>query len=175
MHYRGQKVRETDTIVEIYRIFVAQEVTRLMKQVIFTIFMTITAIVLLLSSVLPHHHHGDRVCYALESCELDHSFNDGHTHHHDNNDEHHEGSCIADFKYIVGESHNDTKCGISDFSDFNPDQTFYLPLLYLVAEINNLTSSDTISGGFFRRHLLEYKSPDYSQFHGLRAPPSFFS
>ncbi len=38
----------------------------------------------LLSTVMAHHHHMDRICMVVEQCQEDGNYNDEHTHHHEN-------------------------------------------------------------------------------------------
>lgn len=43
--------------------------------------MIIAVFMLLLSGVMPHHHHGHTLCMAMEECMADHQCNDLHTSH----------------------------------------------------------------------------------------------
>lgn len=42
---------------------------------------------MLLSTVVLHHHHFDRICFVEERCEMDGNVNDEHTEHHENEQE----------------------------------------------------------------------------------------
>lgn len=43
---------------------------------------SLLALLLWVMPVLPHHHHGDRACVAVERCADDGQYNDQHTSHH---------------------------------------------------------------------------------------------
>lgn len=44
--------------------------------------MCVAILMVLLSTVFPHHHHLGEVCTAIERCAIDGNDNDEHTHHH---------------------------------------------------------------------------------------------
>ncbi|MDO4930555.1 MAG: hypothetical protein Q4E59_05420 [Bacteroidales bacterium] len=46
----------------------------------FAVLLTLTV------ALLPHHHHGEEVCTALEACDIDGQMNDRHTGHSTDND-----------------------------------------------------------------------------------------
>lgn len=48
---------------------------------------------ILLSTVVPHHHHMNRVCMVQEQCGQDGNINDEHTEHHDEESRAEGGNC----------------------------------------------------------------------------------
>ena len=47
----------------------------------------------LLSTVVSHHHHMDRICMVQEQCQEDGNINDEHTEHHDQESNTDRGNC----------------------------------------------------------------------------------
>lgn len=53
---------------------------------------------MLLSTVMLHHHHYERICMVVEVCSQDGSLNDEHTEHHDTE---HEGCQVKQMHHFL--------------------------------------------------------------------------
>ena len=54
-----------------------------MKRRLYIFSIWIATMGMLLSTVMLHHHHYERICMVVEVCSQDGSLNDEHTEHHD--------------------------------------------------------------------------------------------
>ena len=48
------------------------------------VMVALAALMIMILPFMAHHHHGSVICSTQERCNLDHSINDKHTHHHKN-------------------------------------------------------------------------------------------
>lgn len=55
-----------------------------MKRRLYTYQLMIATLMVVLSTMVFHHHHAEVVCTAVEICQLDGNANDSHTEHHEN-------------------------------------------------------------------------------------------
>ena len=58
-----------------------------MRRRIYILSLWVATLGMLLSTVVMHHHHFERICMVMEECEQDGCLNDEHTEHHDNEQE----------------------------------------------------------------------------------------
>ncbi|MEG1585860.1 MAG: DUF6769 family protein [Bacteroidales bacterium] len=143
----------------------------MLKQITTHILLIITMILIVVMSVVPHHSHKDAVCFVMEYCEADKTFNDEHTSH--NAAEHIESdgcTLLSDYLPDTVKVRKDSRCDAS-CQDDHLNHTFYT-ILFICADI-------------LFRHQKEFQTlrPEYtaysdfytsrcvSQLHGLRAPP----
>jgi hypothetical protein len=127
---------------------------------------------MLVMSVVPHHHHNGAVCTIVEFCEDDNSVNDEHTGH-SGNDMDHGKSCVIESDFVITQTDNREKCEGS-YCD-NPDHVHFLHILYLVSGILPNPVETTSLQPEYGEYVLFYTSAQASQFHGLRAPPFMLS
>lgn len=140
-----------------------------MKKLISIIVLTLTAILVVVLNVLPHHHHGGTDCLVMEICEQDGHINDEHTTHHFAND------CTS------SEDADESDCTLQTLRNYvvnpvaNPlaaDELLlhFIPLLaILVGELPQQESLTTTYGHSDLNNY--YQSALVCRFHGLRAPP----
>ena len=57
---------------------------KIMKRRLYIFSIWIATMGMLLSTVMLHHHHYERICMVVEVCSQDGSLNDEHTEHHEN-------------------------------------------------------------------------------------------
>ena len=127
-------------------------------------FVAWTVAVLLLFSVLPHHHHSDRACVLMERCELDGAVNDCHTHHHDNEHGRHadERYCVFSSVYVVGSQSFSVQKWLA-VSSLSGTLCFALRHVPAVVECGKCS--------FFADYHLYYKSALLTASSAFRAPP----
>lgn len=66
---------------------------RMNKRTLYIFSLWIATITVLLSTVVSHHHHMDRICMVQEQCQEDGNINDEHTDHHDQESNTDRGNC----------------------------------------------------------------------------------
>lgn len=124
----------------------------------------------LILAVVPHHHRGI-ACIVIELCEQDYAVNDEHTQHSDTDgEEAHDENCIAESKFTIPSSVDETKYKPS--TDHNSTSLF--PLFLAVDLFNYRLESSFIESGY-GKYILNCISAETSQSYGLRAPPSIHS
>ncbi len=127
---------------------------------------------MLVLTIVPHHHHKGATCMIVERCEKDNAVNDEHTGHAEN-DMNHDKSCVIESDFVIPQADNGMKCKVSSCD--NPDHIHFFPILYLVADFL-LYPAETISPQpEYGEYVSFYTSAEASQFHGLRAPPYMLS
>ena len=78
---------------------------------------------MLLSTVMLHHHHYERICMVVEVCSQDGSLNDGHTEHHDTE---HEGCQVKQMHHFIVKNRV-VKSAVKKLLDAHHLQVFVLP------------------------------------------------
>jgi len=132
----------------------------------------LSTILFLVFASIPHHHHGGTACIIIELCEQDNAINDEHAHHSDtDNGTNHNETCIAESKFIISTSIDETKYKVSD----NHNDTISFPVFFFAGNLFDYSLENSLIGFDYGEHILNYKSTEASQSHGLRAPPSIFS
>ena len=66
---------------------------RMSKRTLYIFSLWIATITVLLSTVVSHHHHMDRICMVQEQYQEDGNINDEHTDHHDQDSNTDRGNC----------------------------------------------------------------------------------
>ena len=98
---------------------------------------------------------------VMELCEQDNTYNDDHTEHGTDRDEHHQTACVSSVDYIssssITKSSLDSENGIS----------LHLPVIFLLADILALD--------FSASEPVSYTSVVLGESCGLRAPPFYLS
>lgn len=69
-----------------------------MKRRLYIFSVWIATMGMLLSTVMLHHHHYERICMVVEVCSQDGSLNDEHTEHHDTE---HEGCQVKQMHHFL--------------------------------------------------------------------------
>lgn len=69
-----------------------------MKRRLYIFSIWIATMGMLLSTVMLHHHHYERICMVVEVCSQDGSLNDEHTEHHDTE---HEGCQMKQMHHFI--------------------------------------------------------------------------
>ena len=69
-----------------------------MKRRLYIFSIWIATMGMLLSTVILHHHHYERICMVVEVCSQDGSLNDEHTEHHDTE---HEGCQVKQMRHFI--------------------------------------------------------------------------
>lgn len=131
----------------------------------------VSIILFLILAVVPHHHHRGIACIVIELCEQDNAVNDEHTHHSDTDgEEAHDENCIAESKFTIPSSVDETKYKHS--TDHNDTSSFPL---FLAGYLFNYCLESSFIESDYGKHILNYLSAEISQSHGLRAPPTILS
>ena len=90
-----------------------------MKRRLYIFSIWIATMGMLLSTVMLHHHHYERICMVVEVCSL----NDGHTEHHDTE---HEGCQVKQMHHFIVKNRV-VKSAVKKLLDAHHLQVFVLP------------------------------------------------
>lgn len=125
--------------------------------------MYVAILMVLLSTVFPHHHHLGEICTAIERCAIDGNDNDEHTHHHGDED----GDCVLlqMHQFVVCDriGHHHARCPLPHL--------YHIPAAMAADFAAIATSAPSVYT------LLYYIEPSagvisVADAHGLRAPPT---
>ena len=130
-------------------------------------------LILVVMHSLPHHHHGEALCFVTVCSE------DGHhgaaagecSHHHSDQTEPCD-TCTVEDSYLFSFGQNDTKCKVAScHQDYHPHiHLFPASGLATVMLLYEATPVDEpLEHGEF--HACFYRSVNASRDNGLRAPP----
>jgi hypothetical protein len=133
-------------------------------------FIALATLMLLMSGIVPHHHHEGIACMVMEFCESDNAINDEHAHHHDKGNMPYGALCVAESDYIVPQTHHDLKCKVSSCTHLNHDYLF--PILLLASDYLSDISAQASIQWEYGECILFYTTTCASSIHGLRAPPA---
>jgi hypothetical protein len=153
-----------------------------MRRVFSISVIALAVITLLVSVIVPHHHHGNMVCIVASHCEhecnnagydCEGDFSDCRHHQHDNDNKDGQpfhNNCIARANYVVSDqSEVKYKLRTNDEDNHNPHFApvfLYLTDLYdTAAKIVYLTKHRYRDKGTFP------ESANVNRINGLRAPP----
>ena len=139
-----------------------------MKRILSIVPIAIATLLLLVFSAIPHHHHRGVICFAMETCEKDHTYNDEHTHHNAAGDTHQGKTCSTNAEYVSSSSETIRSKVVSHDGG---DNLVLLPVLCLLA--NYLTYSvDLLNTGItYGEFVMSYTPVVLGESSGLRAPP----
>lgn len=94
-----------------------------MKRRLYIFSIWIATMGMLLSTVMLHHHHYERICMVVEVCSQDGSLNDEHTEHHDTE---HEGCQVKQMHHFIVKNRV-VKSAVKKLLDAHHLQVFVLP------------------------------------------------
>jgi hypothetical protein len=152
-----------------------------MKRVFSITIIALAVITLLVSVVVPHHHHGNTVCFNLSHCCEHESGSDGHQceghssdyfpyHHHSEESKASDNNCPARVTYLVS-SRNELKHKIHSNDEHNKDIHF-IPLF---VSLTNFYVPDvtfvSLTGHRYRERYFFREPATLNRINGLRAPP----
>ncbi len=93
-----------------------------MKRRLYIFSIWIATMGMLLSTVMLHHHHYERICMVVEVCSQDGTLNDEHTEHHDTE---HEGCQVKQMHHFLVKNRV-VKSAVKKLLDASL-QAFFLP------------------------------------------------
>ena len=140
-----------------------------MKRILSIYPLAIATLFLIVFSAIPHHHHKEALCMVMELCEQDNTYNDDHTNHGTDRDEHHQATCVSNANYIpsstITKSSLDSENGIS----------LHLPVFFLPTDILALDPDTSELETTYDGYVISYTSVVLGENRGLRAPPRYLS
>lgn len=96
---------------------------KIMKRRLYIFSIWIATMGMLLSTVMLHHHHYERICMVVEVCSQDGSLNDEHTEHHDTE---HEGCQVKQMHHFIVKNRV-VESAVKKLLDAHHLQVFVLP------------------------------------------------
>ena len=133
-----------------------------MKKRLYIFHLWMATFAMLLSTIVMHHHHYDRICMVLEQCAEDGNLNDEHTEHHENEQE---GCRVHQMHHFVINAKvvKDIRKHISDVGTML--QAMVPDMIWLSLDYKLLTVK--------WQENTEPLGDDFSSAHYLRGPPMF--
>jgi hypothetical protein len=125
---------------------------------------------------LPHHHHGEKVCFVTICSKAEHRNADAGEspyHHHSDNSEPC-NTCTVKNSYLFSFGQNDTKCKVASCLRDDHPHTHLFPVSGLTAVMlfyEATLTDEPLEYGEYLEYL--YPSVDANRDNGLRAPPRF--
>lgn len=142
-----------------------------MRKKVSILFIMLSTFMVLVSSVMPHHHHEGMICIGVETCYAEQHNCGCESEHHSGNDANHEHhSCTADAQYLTKQSVDDAKqknCSCNNLEHIHLFPVHFI-VNWLLSPIETVVEK-TEYGEF----LITYTSVNVNHAHGLRAPPYF--
>lgn len=130
-----------------------------MKSLFSILPLSIAILLIAALSIMPHHHHKERVCMAVEECEEDNTYNYRHTKHETTQDDDGlENGCAADTLYYLSADEDNKHSLVHSFC----------LLVSYVLYIPDVPTTKAICPWY----ALCYESAYLGLCCGLRAPPS---
>jgi hypothetical protein len=136
---------------------------------------TLAAVVMVAVHSVPHHHHGEMICFVSACCDGDHddACTGEHSHHHDSHLPGHHDTCIVEDGYLFSFEYNESKCKAAPgLQDQHKSHTPFLFVAFHAAACphNEAICTDRHTR-YGARDACFYQSADASRENGLRAPP----
>lgn len=134
----------------------------MMKRSLSIVFLAVATVCMVLTTVMPHHHHGNTVCIDIEHCAED--FAHHHCNHPAAND-----PCAVNAEFFISEAGGDLKCKLHHASDdcCGGHQSLPVILPSVLASCPD-TPPERIEYG---EYTVRPYSAHLSRIPGLRAPP----
>jgi hypothetical protein len=123
---------------------------------------------------LPHHHHGDAVCFVKVCNENEHHDTDGgeYPYHHHSDQPEPCNTCTVENSYLFSFGQSDTKCKVASCLQDHHSYTHLYPVFGLTAFMLFYEASlagEPLEYGECPARL--YRSVNANRDNGLRAPP----
>ncbi len=131
-------------------------------------FVMLTALVLLISPLMPHQHHDKLWCAVTQLCLEDTVCQDGTSHHADQSGGGCYTPCIEDANFISSETVHVFKA--ISLEDFNPLDHF-LPFIVQYSSLVCVDSAIQLPSTY-GQYVNTYHSAELVTTNGLRAPPA---
>ena len=125
----------------------------------------------LVSGILPHHHHGSMTCVGIEECFVEkHNCGCESEHHSGSDTDHDEHSCVADAHFLAQKTTDNSNQ--KDCSCHNLNHLHFFPVHFIVNWLLSPFETE-IEKPDYGEYLVTYTSVNVNHAHGLRAPPFF--
>lgn len=149
-------------------IFATSEYEKRMKLLFSILPISIAILLITVFSVVPHHHHKEKLCMAVEICKEDNTYNDQHTEHETSQEEaNHENGCIVNTLYAVFAAFlNENSSSVDGDNRHSLVQCLCLLVSYILYTPDFLTTKAAYQG-----YAFPYESACFNLSCGLRAPP----
>ena len=122
------------------------------------LFVALSAFMLMILPLVPHHHHEMVLCTIVEHCEADDADNDAHTAHNDDG-----SSCVEKNGFFFTQP----------TTDFNNPEYHLLPVfIALIGQIAGFELYPTQNILRWQSDVVFYTSACLTRINALRAPPS---
>ena len=129
-----------------------------LKRRAYILFVALSAFMLMILPLVPHHHHEMVLCTIVEHCEADDADNDAHTAHNDDG-----SSCVEKNEFFFTQP-------TTDFS--NPEYHLLPTFVALIGQIAGFELYPTQNILRWQSNVVFYTSACLTRINALRAPPS---
>jgi len=139
----------------------------------FSILCIVFAVVILqITAIIPHHHHGDIICIELSHCgrECDEGCSSDCRHHHDNEDNAPDVNCTVKTAFVVSETQSEIKYKARINDGYNHNFHF-IPVFLFLSDYFNADTEFVCSKYRHGEGIFLYTSVNVNCTNGLRAPP----
>lgn len=134
-----------------------------MKKKLTILFLLVATLTVVLHNIIPHHHHGDKVCMVTELCDSECSSLDHQNHHTPEEEQECSKGCTLNNVYIVKSNNNQ--------EDNNISTDYFIPICDILVSYLLFNNYPEIKEAAFPELNSFYKSSDYHSGLSLRAPP----